>query len=135
LATHTRTHAHTLVHAHTRALCIVLQKTDNGAQSTHHPEENDASGTMPSGEEELIRKTVAQLKELCGQLRLKKTGNKADLRKRLRETLFVRMHRCFACICTTHHVGCWPVRRIGTKTTMALTTKLTIKLMRRIKAS
>ncbi len=108
----------------------MLQKTDNGAQSTHHAEEDDASATGSSSEEELSRKTVAQLKDLCGQLRLKKTGSKEDLRKRLREALFVRMHRSFACICTTHHVDCASVRRIGTTTTMTM--KLKIKLMGRI---
>ena len=89
------------------------------------------SVTMPSSEKELSRLKVAQLRELCGRHRLKKTGNKADLRKRLREALFVRMHGCFACFCTTHHVVCGPVRRIGTTTTMALA----MKLMARIKAS
>ncbi len=82
------------------------------------------SVTMPSSEEELSRLKVAQLRVLCGLLGLKKKGIKADLRKWLRETLFVRMHVCFACICTTHHVVCGPVRRIGTTTAMPLTMKL-----------
>jgi hypothetical protein len=68
----------------------MLQKTGSAAPSTHHPEEEHVSAAIPSSEE-LGTLKVAQLKELCEEHGLETKGKKADLLKRLRENLHVRM--------------------------------------------